>query len=173
MDMMKRITVAILISLTVTSLCSCDLALPSVSDVSIPSKPVSEIASSPAEPEPPQYTVSFEEDETFADDISRRAAEIIDPAIRTAVTMLNTLPEQEFDILPDCLEIAEEYGMRDWNGNDDSEALDGVRIVCKFRDGEETIRVSSEQMPENGEQALEAMRAMLADCLREEFLLSE
>ena len=78
-----------------------------------------------------------------------------------------------FDILPDCLEIAEEYGMRDWNGNDDSEALDGVRIVCKFRDGEETIRVSSEQMPENGEQALEAMRAMLADCLREEFLLSE
>lgn len=101
MDMMKRITVAILISLTVTSLCSCDLSLPSGNEISVPSKPVSEIASSPAEPALLRYTVSFEEDETFADDISRRAAEIIDPAIRTAVTMLNTLPEQEFDIL-DC-----------------------------------------------------------------------
>lgn len=78
-----------------------------------------------------------------------------------------------FDISTDCLDIAEEYGMREWNDAASSEAMDGVLIVCKFRDGEEIIRVSSEQMPENGEQALEAMRAMLADCLREEFRISE
>lgn len=76
-----------------------------------------------------------------------------------------------FDIWSDCLGIIETYAMRDWESTNNPVALDGTLIVCKFRDGEETIRVSSEQMPQNGEQGLEKIREALADCLRKDFLI--
>ena len=78
-----------------------------------------------------------------------------------------------FDIQGDCLEIVEEYGMREWNNEETPVALDGVLIVCKFRDGEETIRVSSDQMPENGEEGLQKIRELLEECMREEWSIPD
>ncbi|MBQ6930058.1 MAG: hypothetical protein IJN27_07140 [Oscillospiraceae bacterium] len=50
-----------------------------------------------------RYAVIFEENETFSDEIAQRAAEYIDPYIKQAVVILNTVGEHErrFDIL-DC-----------------------------------------------------------------------
>lgn len=116
--MMKR-TIALLLAATMLlSLCGCG-GSDEKPTAAVPPKPESGSSAASGgggsdliEPKPQngdaaglgsvlQYTVSFEEDEDFPDDSSRRAAEIIDPAIQTAVAMLNTLPEQEFDVL-DC-----------------------------------------------------------------------
>ena len=78
-----------------------------------------------------------------------------------------------FDIQGDYLEIVEEYGMREWENEETPVTLDGVLIVCKFRDGEETIRVSSDQMPENGEEGLQKIRELLEECMWEERIISD
>lgn len=43
--------------------------------------------------------MTFDKNEAFPDEISRRAAEIIDPSIEVAVKMLNTIPENGYNVL--------------------------------------------------------------------------
>mgnify|MGYP006357258755 FL=1 len=40
--------------------------------------------------------------------------------------------------------------MRHWNDLEESESVDGIKIVVKFRIDEEEFRVSSEKIPEDG-----------------------
>ena len=102
---MKKNVFRILSVCMLCLLCSCDtitnVTIDAPSDVSTDVSPAVSAITLP-KPEPkPEFKVDFDENEAFADDISRRAAQIIDPAVQTAVTMLNTLPEPEFDVL-DC-----------------------------------------------------------------------
>ena len=46
-----------------------------------------------------RYSVIFDENETFPDEPARKAAEHIDTFIRTAVEMLNSLPEEQYEVL--------------------------------------------------------------------------
>jgi len=52
-------------------------------------------------PAPVRYTVSFDKNETFQDALSREAAAHIDPAIQTAVELMNTMEEDSISVL-DC-----------------------------------------------------------------------
>ena len=55
--------------------------------------------SRPKPAQPPRYTSDFDKNEVFEDEIHRNAAEIIDPAIKNAIEMLNTIPEVDFEVL--------------------------------------------------------------------------
>ena len=94
--MLKRMIAAMLLTMMIFSLCSCDI---------ISKEPSTETKSDlPAEEEIPKpekisYTVHFDENEIFPDENSKKASEIIDPSIETAIKMLNTIPEQEYEIL--------------------------------------------------------------------------
>ncbi len=46
-------------------------------------------------PEPPRFTVEFDPAEVFPDEAARQAAEILDPAIRQAVALLNSMKEED------------------------------------------------------------------------------
>jgi len=46
-----------------------------------------------------KYSVSFETDEVFADKISERAAEHIDPHIRNAVVLMNSMKGDQYQVL--------------------------------------------------------------------------
>ena len=54
--------------------------------------------------------------------------------------------------LYDCLEIVDENGMRKWNEKDGI-AITGAVYVVKFCEADRIVRVSSDNMPENGHKA--------------------
>ena len=62
-----------------------------------------------------------------------------------------------------CYTIMENYDMHHWEEMDDTVSLDGVLRSCKFYEDGEYVRVSTEQMPENGETGLDEIRLTLQD----------
>lgn len=61
----------------------------------------------------------------------------------------------------ECLALVEEYGLSGWNDLEDGISLDGAKKVCKFWNGKEHIRVSTEHMPADGESKLDALFALV------------
>ena len=55
-------------------------------------------------------------------------------------------------VLYDCLEIVDENGMRKWNEKDGI-GITGAAFVVKFCEADRIVRVSSDNMPENGQKA--------------------
>jgi len=58
-------------------------------------------ADSTVSPTPEPFTVKFDENETFLTETERRASERIDPAIRKAVALLNTIGDESI-LISDC-----------------------------------------------------------------------
>ncbi len=73
------------------------------------------------------------------------------------------------EVLDKCMAVIRESGMPSWNERDDTVGLDGVKLVCKFKDGDEYIRVSSDEMPPDGKKDFDAVRDILQAYIREEY----
>ena len=103
-DMKKRWLTALLAAWMLLSLASCGLiTITPIDKPDLPELPPAEPAAPPEpEPEPERFTVTFEENEQFPTEAARRAAEHIDPAIRSAVKLLNSMPEQDSFAVEDC-----------------------------------------------------------------------
>lgn len=61
----------------------------------------------------------------------------------------------------DFLHVIEVNEMRHWNDLEESESIDGMKIVVKFRIDEEEFRVSSEKMPEDGMSVFAEIKRLL------------
>lgn len=72
-----------------------------------------------------------------------------------------------------CFEAIGTAGLRDWPGMEKPYAIDGRRTVVKFRDGDQYIRCSTDEMPDGGEQALDSVGAVLMSYEKDEFLTEE
>ena len=55
--------------------------------------------------------------------------------------------------------------MRHWNDLEESENIDGIKIVVKFKTDEEEFRVSSEKMPENGMSVFAEIKRLLLELM--------
>ena len=64
------------------------------------------------------------------------------------------------EVLDACMELTDKYQMAGWNAED---SLEGKTVVVKFLNGNEMLRISSEEMPENGMEAFDAISAKLAE----------
>ena len=62
--------------------------------------------------------------------------------------------------LYDCLEIVDKNKMRKWNGQDGL-GITGAMYVVKFREADRTVRVSSDNMPEDGQKAFGEIESAL------------
>ena len=89
-------------------LCSCGPVTPTPMD-SPPEEDGGKLAGSSAgmkieavTPPPVRYTVSFDENGDFPDELSRAAAEHIDPSVQRAVELMNTLEEGDRYAVLDC-----------------------------------------------------------------------
>jgi len=56
-----------------------------------------------------------------------------------------------------CYDIIENHRLHSWNDMEDSVSLDGVLTVCRYYDSGSYVRVSTEKMPENGQQILDSI----------------
>jgi hypothetical protein len=70
------------------------------------------------------------------------------------------VPQKAFER---CREVIESEKLRDWSKIKESEGMTGALTVVKFKDGDSYIRVSTEKMPENGEQSLNKVKAVLEE----------
>ena len=67
--------------------------------------------------------------------------------------------------LYDCLELVDKNNMRKWN-EQDGLAITGAAYVVKFREADRTVRVSSENMPEDGRKAFGEIEQVLSKAWR-------
>ena len=67
--------------------------------------------------------------------------------------------------LYDCLELVDKNKMRKWN-EQDGLAITGAAYVVKFREADRTVRVSSENMPEDGRKAFGEIEQVLSKAWR-------
>ena len=63
-------------------------------------------------------------------------------------------------VLDNCMELVRKYNMQDW---EEGTGPDGKKYVVKFSDNGKMIRVSSDEMPDNGREAFDAIRSLLAE----------
>ena len=74
-----------------------------------------------------------------------------------------------YEVWEECCYIIDRYQMKDWNDREDTDALDGVTMVCKFKDGDDYVRVSSEKMPEDGKEAFCEIESVLQEYAKDEY----
>ena len=70
-----------------------------------------------------------------------------------------------------ALQVIKKYAMASWNSHDDCSPLDGKLYVCKFSEGPDFTRVSSDSMPEEGETAFCELRKTLSNYIVDKFLV--
>lgn len=76
------------------------------------------------------------------------------------------------ELMDECLALLSDCGLESWESLDEPTSLEGTMIVCKYRkDDGSYVRVSSEQMPEDGEQTLAKIREFLLGCVRPEYII--
>jgi len=76
-----------------------------------------------------------------------------------------------YEAVDRCYEAIDEEDFRSWEGRDDLTAITGAVIVCKFREGDgEYTRVSSENMPEDGQRSMGRIAAIMNEYRKEEYL---
>ena len=78
-----------------------------------------------------------------------------------------------YEVVDKCYAVIEKYKMRSWKTLTDTIAYDGVKMVCKFKDGSEYVRVTSDKMPENGAKAFGEVEAVLNSYVRDEYIIEE
>ncbi|MBQ7714613.1 MAG: hypothetical protein IJT70_01955 [Clostridia bacterium] len=69
-----------------------------------------------------------------------------------------------YSLVEECYDIIEEEGFRTWSDRDDLTPIDGAFIKLEFydEDEEDYVRVSSEEMPEDGERSFGKIRAAIS-----------
>ena len=62
-----------------------------------------------------------------------------------------------FSAAQEILDFVDAYGLAEWNDMENGISIDGARKVCEYWDGEGYIRVSTDHMPEDGEETLDTL----------------
>ena len=75
-----------------------------------------------------------------------------------------------YEVVDKCYEIIGKYKLREWKTRQDTVSLDGALMVCKFKDDDLYVRVSSEKMPEDGEAAFTEIENLLKSYVKDEYL---
>lgn len=60
-----------------------------------------------------------------------------------------------------CMEYIRKNRMAEWINLENPTATEGQKVVCKFWDGQKYIRVSNDEMPENGIEILFGVRNIM------------
>ncbi|MBR5796481.1 MAG: hypothetical protein IKY26_10085 [Erysipelotrichaceae bacterium] len=66
------------------------------------------------------------------------------------------------NVVEECMKWIQKCQMNQWNENENTESLDGKLLVCKHYFNGEYIRVSTDCMPENGEQMIEEVANIIS-----------
>ena len=74
-------------------------------------------------------------------------------------------------VVDECYRAIDSGDFRNWSKLKNTTALDGGRTAVKFRDGDDYIRVSTDDMPEDGERLLDQVGIVMRGYVIEEYLM--
>jgi len=76
-----------------------------------------------------------------------------------------------YEAAENCYKLIEKHHLNRWNKMENTFSEDGVFIVCKYCSDGEYVRVSNEQMPENGAEVLDSIANIMSSYAKDEFLI--
>ena len=92
---------------------------------------------------------------------------------KAKLEVINKEPEKEetrvtylvpYEAVDRCYEVIDSAKMRKWDKIGKDDPIDGAQTVVKFKDDNGSyIRVSTDKMPENGEQSMNRIKTILAE----------
>ena len=92
---------------------------------------------------------------------------------KAKLEVINKEPEKEetrvtylvpYEAVDRCYEVIDSAKMRKWDKIGKDDPIDGAQTVVKFKDNNGSyIRVSTDKMPENGEQSMNRIKTILAE----------
>ena len=75
-----------------------------------------------------------------------------------------------YEAVDKCYEVIEKSRFREWEYMDNTYGITGAVVVVKFREDDNSyIRVSSEDMPDGGREALDSVGGVLSGYIRDEY----
>lgn len=72
-----------------------------------------------------------------------------------------------YEVAERCYGVIKEHKLRLWNDIEEPMSIDGSLTVCKYYDGYEYIRVSTDKMPYNGQEILDMIGDVMAEYINE------
>lgn len=78
-----------------------------------------------------------------------------------------------YEVVEKCLEIIGKYDFSGWKDRDDLINKDGAGLVCKYLENGETVRVSSDKMPENDEMQMRELKETVHEYKDEKYRIEE
>jgi hypothetical protein len=79
-----------------------------------------------------------------------------------------------YEAVDKCMDVMYEEDLASWAGRDDLAGMTGARYVLKFRlDDGEYLRVTSEEMPEDGMTAFDKVKSIMSEYMKDEYTLDD
>lgn len=78
-----------------------------------------------------------------------------------------------YEAVERCYQVIIESNMRGWNEQENAIITDGALTVCKFRFGDTVLRITSECMPADGETALDKLRDIMSEYVKDAYFADE
>ena len=76
-----------------------------------------------------------------------------------------------YEVAENCYKAIKKHRLDCWNGMKNSVSLDGTLVVCKYYSNGEYIRVSTEEMPENGETVLKNISDIMSEFINTDYMI--
>ncbi|MBR6518520.1 MAG: hypothetical protein IKT63_02470 [Oscillospiraceae bacterium] len=76
-----------------------------------------------------------------------------------------------YEVAENCYKEIKKHRLDCWNGMKNAVSLDGTLIVCKYYMDGKYIRVSTEEMPENGETVLKNISDIMSGSIDTDYMI--
>ena len=74
-----------------------------------------------------------------------------------------------YEVVDKCYELINKYDMRSWANMEKTGGMTGAIRVCKFRDGDSYVRVSTEALTKYGDAPIEEVRHVIEKYISDEY----
>jgi len=76
-----------------------------------------------------------------------------------------------YEAAESCYKIIEKHHLNRWNDMKNTVSADGILTVCKYYSNGEYVRVSTEEMPQNGTEILDSIADVMSSYAKDKFLI--
>lgn len=76
-----------------------------------------------------------------------------------------------YEAAESCYKIIEKHHLNRWNDMKNTVSTDGILTVCKYYSNGEYVRVSTEEMPQNGTEILDSIADVMSSYAKDKFLI--
>ncbi|MBQ6930059.1 MAG: hypothetical protein IJN27_07145 [Oscillospiraceae bacterium] len=76
-----------------------------------------------------------------------------------------------YEAAESCYKIIEKHHLNRWNDMKNTVSADGILKVCKYYSNGEYVRVSTEEMPQNGTEILDSIADVMSSYAKDKFLI--